>query len=144
MQTQYALKQAGLTLPVTKEFQQHITTLLANQVLQKITEAVVINFRDPDYSAESGGFHPVEMRFIRQDNEWYFDYVTDFSYMGRVYPELEKEIDFCWSGNYVFHYLIGDISLAAERNELWSLWERNFMEYLSMGIYQVTVTVESC
>ncbi|EFP98674.1 DUF2787 domain-containing protein [Escherichia coli] len=54
MQTQYALKQAGLTLPVTKEFQQHITTLLANQVLQKITEAVVINFRDPDYSAESG------------------------------------------------------------------------------------------
>ncbi|MEN1933506.1 DUF2787 family protein [Escherichia coli] len=51
---------------------------------------MVINFRDPDYSAESGGFHPVEMRFIRQDNEWYFDYVTDFSYMGRVYPELEK------------------------------------------------------
>ncbi len=47
MQTQYALKQAGLTLPVTKEFQQHITTLLANQVLQKITEAVVINFRNP-------------------------------------------------------------------------------------------------
>ncbi|HAV8941038.1 TPA: DUF2787 domain-containing protein [Escherichia coli] len=121
-----------------------MTTLLANQVLQKITEAVVINFRDPDYSAESGGFHPVEMRFIRKNNEWYFDYVTDFSYMGRVYPELEKEIDFCWSGNYVFHYLIGDISLAAERNELWSLWERNFMEYLSMGIYRVTVTVESC
>ncbi|EIT7526672.1 DUF2787 domain-containing protein [Escherichia coli] len=144
MQTQYALKQAGLNLPVTKEFQQHITTLLANQVLQKITEAVVINFRDPDYSAESGGFYPVEIRFIRKNNEWYFDYVTDFSYMGRVYPELEKEIDFCWSGNYVFHYLIGDISLAAERNELWSLWERNFMEYLSMGIYRVTVTVESC
>ncbi|WP_179309092.1 DUF2787 family protein [Escherichia coli] len=144
MQTQYALKQAGLTLPVTKEFQQYITTLLANQVLQKITEAVVINFRDPDYSAESGGFHPVEIRFISKNNEWYFDYVTDFSYMGRVYPELEKEIDFCWSGNYVFHYLIGDISLAAERNELWSLWERNFMEYLSMGIYRVTVTVESC
>lgn len=60
MQTQYALKQAGLTLPVTKEFQQHITTLLANQVLQKITEAVVINFRDPDYSAESGAFIPLK------------------------------------------------------------------------------------
>ncbi len=54
MQTQYALKQAGLTLPVTKEFQQHITTLLANQVLQKITEAVVINFRDPDYRQPPG------------------------------------------------------------------------------------------
>lgn len=94
MQTQYALKQAGLTLPVTKLFQQHIATLLAEQSQQTSVRAVVINFRDPDYSAESGGFHPVEMRFIRRDNEWYFDYVTDFSYMGRVYPELEKEMDF--------------------------------------------------
>jgi hypothetical protein len=84
MQTQYVLKQAGLTLPVTKLFQQHIATLLAEQSQQTSVRAVVINFRDPDYSAESGGFHPVEMRFIRQDNEWYFDYVTDFSYMGRV------------------------------------------------------------
>ncbi|MCV5533226.1 DUF2787 family protein [Escherichia coli] len=40
--------------------------------------------------------------------------------------------------------MAGDISLAAERNELWSLWEGNFMDYLSMGIYRVTVTVESC
>lgn len=105
---------------------------------------MVINFRDPDYSAESGAFIPLKYGLSVRIMNGIFDYVTDFSYMGRVYPELEKEIDFCWSGNYVFHYLIGDISLAAERNELWSLWERNFMEYLSMGIYRVTVTVESC
>lgn len=98
MQTQYALKQAGLTLPVTKEFQQHITTLLANRVLQKITEAVVINFRDPDYSAESGGFHPVEMRFIRQDNEWYFDYVTDFSYRDESTRNWKKKLIFAGRG----------------------------------------------
>lgn len=66
MQTQYVLKQAELTLPVTKLFQQHIVTLLAEQSQQTSVRAVVINFRDPDYSAESGGFHPVEMRFIRQ------------------------------------------------------------------------------
>lgn len=66
MQTQYVLKQAGLSLPVTKLFQQHIVTLLAEQSQQTSVRAVVINFRDPDYSAESGGFHPVEMRFIRQ------------------------------------------------------------------------------
>ncbi|MFP1454338.1 DUF2787 family protein [Escherichia coli] len=46
------------------------------------------------------GFHPVQ--WLIEDNEWYFDYVTDFSYMGRVYPELEKEMDFCWSGQYCF------------------------------------------
>ncbi len=27
-----------------------------------------------------------------------FDYVTDFSYMGRVYPELEKELIFAGRG----------------------------------------------
>lgn len=144
MQTQYALKQAGLSLPVTKRFQHNIAEILEKQSLSQSICAVVVNFRDPDYSAESGGFHPVEMRFIRKDNEWYFDYVTDFSYMGRVYPELEKEIDFCWSGHYVFHYLAGDIPLTAQMNELWSLWEGNFIEYLAMGGYRITVTEESC
>ena len=62
MQTQYVLKQEGLTLPVTKLFQQHIATLLAEQSQQTSVRAVVINFRNPDYSAESGGFHPVEIR----------------------------------------------------------------------------------
>ncbi|EKN3392640.1 DUF2787 domain-containing protein [Yersinia enterocolitica] len=144
MQTTYALKQAGLSLPVTKRFQHGIATILAEQVLQNTIRAVVINFRDPGYSAEAGGFHPVEMRFIRQEEEWYFDYVTDFSYMGQVYPELEKELDFCWSGRYVFHYLAGDIPLTVEANELWSLWEGNFMEYLAMDAYRVTVTQEDC
>lgn len=144
MQTTYALKQAGLSLPVTKQFEQRIAEILTQQSLQTITRAVVINFRDPDYSAEASGFHPVEMRFVRQEDGWYFDYITDFSYMGQVYPELEKEMDFCWSGRYVFHYLIGDIALAAESNELWSLWEGNFMEYLAMDAYRITVTQEDC
>ncbi|EGG4117540.1 DUF2787 domain-containing protein [Salmonella enterica] len=143
MQTTNALKQARLRLPVTNHFQQKISTILDEQSLQKTTRTIVINFRDPDYSAEMGGFHPVEMCFIRNDDGWYFDYVTDFSYMGQVYPELEKEIDFCWSGNYVYHYLTGDISLVEEANELWLLWESNFMDYLEMNVYQVTVTQES-
>lgn len=62
---------------------------------------MVGNFRDPDYSARIRGFHPVEIQFIRKNNEWYFDYVTDFSYMGRVYPELEKKIDFAGRGVYL-------------------------------------------
>lgn len=42
MQTQYVLKQAGLTLPVTKLFKQHIATLLAEQSQQTSVRAVVI------------------------------------------------------------------------------------------------------
>ena len=56
MQTQYVLKQAGLSLPVTKLFQQHIVTLLAEQSQQTSVRAVVINFRDPDYSADPADF----------------------------------------------------------------------------------------
>lgn len=62
---------------------------------------------------------------------------------GRAPPTKKKKL-ILLVGNYVFHYLAGDISLAAERNELWSLWEGNFMDYLSMGFHWVTVTVESC
>ena len=96
MQNQYVLKQAGLTLPVTKLFQQHIATLLAEQSQQTSVRAVVINFRDPDYSAESGGFHPVEMRYIHKDDEWYFDYVTDLpgngnSNRGKLLTRYEQE-----------------------------------------------------
>ena len=139
MQTQYALKQAGLTLPVTKEFQQHITTLLANQVLQKnkLRQWLLISVIRTTVQ------NPADFIRLKCDSSvritnGIFDYVTDFSYMGRVYPELEKEIDFAGRGILSSIIWLGNISLAAERNEIWSCGRRNFMEYLSRGL-RVTV-----
>ena len=137
----YVFNQTGLTLPVSQRFQKYIRTLAEQNKVSEMTSAIVLNFRDPDYNVSSGGFHPVEMRFIRQQDQWLFDYVTDFSYIGQVYPELEKDIDFSWSGGYVYHHLAGDIE-KSEQGALWKLWESNFMEYLTMGVYQVTVTEE--
>lgn len=137
-----ALRQVGLSLPVSPQFEKAIFELLATQSLPEDVKAVVLNFRDPSYSADDGGYHPVEIRVYSQGQYWYLDYVTDFSYMGHVYPELEKELDISWSHEYVYHYLMGDLPLTSDVDELWTLWESNFLAYLAMGVYTVTVTTQ--
>lgn len=50
--------------------------------------AVTLNFRDPDYSVERGGYHPVEIRLVHPGDEWCLDY--RFWLYGNVYPESRK------------------------------------------------------
>lgn len=57
----------------------------------KIT-AFSLLFKDLSYSAEKGGYHPVEIRLIPRNDEWYFDYITDFGYMGVVYPNWKRKL----------------------------------------------------
>ena len=40
---------------------------------------VILNFRDPNYSPETGGFHPVEIHINRKGR---IEYVTDFAFVG--------------------------------------------------------------
>lgn len=105
------------------------------------TKAVTINFRDPDYSPEAGGFHPVEVRLEKQATSWQLVYITDFSYQGRHTPELIKEIDVCFSIKQVYHFLAGWLN-AREGKELIALFISNFVDYYNTGCYQVTVTTE--
>lgn len=104
-------------------------------------KAVTLNFRDPDYSPEAGGFHPVEVRLEKQATSWQLIYITDFSYQGRHTPELIKEIDVCFSIKQVYHFLAGWLN-AREGKELLALFISNFVEYYNTGCYQVTVTTE--
>jgi hypothetical protein len=56
------------------------------------SNGVILNFRDPDYDQESGGFHPVEIA-ICVDGK--IHYITDFFYVGMPpFAELVKELDF--------------------------------------------------
>lgn len=131
--------QAGLLLPVSPAF----TAILACYIPDTAPEpsAITVNFRDPEYSAEEGGFHPVEVRLTRGAEGWYFDYLTDFSFRGHPWPELEKELDISWSHQYVWHSLCGDLD-TEEGGALFELWQRNFIRYWRMRIYQATVTTE--
>lgn len=99
-------------------------TLLA--IIQKEIEnkpqavnSVILNFRSPSYSAEEGGYHPVEIRLVKSDNLWLFDYITDFTYVGfSPMAELTKEIDFCFDTGDAYHLYIGKISIEEGKNLL--------------------------
>lgn len=96
---------------------------------------VVLNFRDPNYDAESGGFHPVEIRISAAGS---LVYVTDFAFIGRGYSaELCKEIDFDFGVRQFQHFgRIYPINMGAD---LYQLWQENFISYYQMQVYSVTV-----
>ncbi|HHR6028177.1 TPA: DUF2787 family protein [Providencia alcalifaciens] len=141
------IHQSGLRLPIAQVFSQLLLHELDNSVVNSAIDlatvrAVTMNFRDPLYSAETGGFHPVEIRLLRLHEQWQFDYVTDFSFMGNYYPELEKELDICWSQGYVYHFMMGDID-EEEGGALFELWQRNFIQYHKMKCYEVSIQWET-
>ncbi len=129
--------QEGYRLPVNQKLIELLFKEMGNiPPMKNKLKAASFIFRDTDYSAERGGYHPVEIRLIKKDDQWYFDYITDFAYMGRVYPELEKEIDFSWSQQYAFHSGLGDLGHKAGC-ELFELWQSNFIQYYDLDVYTV-------
>lgn len=103
---------------------------------------LTFNFRNPGYSAEQGGVHPVEIRLICGHNGWLFDYVTDFSYQGLGQDaELCKELDFNFLDDE--HYLQGWGPVQrSEAHELFTLWQTNFVAYCRMAYFTVEVSGE--
>ena len=94
----------------------------------------ILNFRDPNYSAETGGFHPVEIRISPKGR---IEYVTDFACVGAgPYVELVKEIDFDVRLGLFQHF--GREFPLAKGKELFALWQRNFCSYYRMGVYSVS------
>lgn len=97
---------------------------------------VIINFRDPEYSAETGGYHPVE---ISLDAEGVLQYATDFAYVGTPpFAELAKELDFSFELN-LFGHMGTDYPLA-EGSELFGIFQQNFVSYYQSGVFQVEVS----
>ncbi|HHQ6628118.1 TPA: DUF2787 family protein [Serratia fonticola] len=134
--------QEGYRLPVNQKLIELLFKEMGNAPpIKQQLKAVSFIFRDSDYSAELGGYHPVEIRLIKKEERWFFDYVTDFAYMGTVYPELEKEIDFSWSQQYTFHAGLGDLGHKAGC-ELFGLWQSNFIQYYDLDVYTVQILWE--
>ncbi len=131
----------GFALPVC----QALLTLLSQEAertdldLGRCTQ-LTFNFRNPGYSAEQGGVHPVELRLIRGLDGWLFDYVTDFSYQG-LGPDAElcKELDFNFLDGE--HTMLGWGPLRlAEARELFDIWQSNFIAYCRLECFTVSVT----
>ncbi len=102
----------------------------------EIDTGFCILFKDPGYSAETGGFHPVE---IGLNPTGKLLYITDFAYVGRQpYAELVKELDFDFQHR-VVQQAGRDYSIS-NGVSLYKLWESNFLAYYAMDVYVVTVT----
>jgi hypothetical protein len=113
-------------------------------ILEKLTEntrlkdsdLVTLNFRDPDYSANSGGYHPVE---ICINGAGQILFITDFSYVGSGdMVELAKELDFDFSQR-VFEQF-GIMHEIEEGEELFQIWQENFCCYYQSEIFKVEVS----
>ncbi|MCJ8320620.1 MAG: DUF2787 domain-containing protein [Colwellia sp.] len=80
-------------------------------------ESIILNFRDPDYSSDSGGFYPNEIRFIKHvlagRVQSLFEYMTDFSFQGYPFAVLTKEIDVCFRTKLAYNLYGGWLSKAA-------------------------------
>lgn len=92
-----------------------------------------INFRDPKYSPEAGGFHPVE---VMVSGAGIIQYITDFAYVGYP-PELVKELDFDFSMG-IFQHMGREFPIG-DNHSFFCLWQCNFCAYYSMGAFSVTV-----
>ncbi|PKG93158.1 DUF2787 family protein [Paraglaciecola sp. MB-3u-78] len=116
----------GLALPVSKSLADALIAIIDQDKLTG--EAVTINFRDPDYSAEKGGFHPVEIRLEKRSDAWQFCYITDFCYVGSGYTaELAKDLDFDFQAG-VFQNLFGVFPIE-QATDMYQIWESNFLHY---------------
>jgi len=99
------------------------------------TEGVILIFRDPDYSAEDGGYHPVEIYVNAQRR---ILYITDFAYFGQgPYAELGKELDFDL-GHGVLQQMGREFPIRDGAN-LFKIWQSNFCSYYQWQVFQVSV-----
>lgn len=133
------IKHEGLAVPMSPMFTLYIADLLAPYENEK---AVTINFRDPSYSADDGGYHPVEIRLENEGDGFRFCYITDFCYVGSGYmAELAKDLDFDFDAG-VFQCLHGSYPIE-QSIEMFQVWESNFVYYAMVSkIFKLSFTAE--
>jgi hypothetical protein len=129
------IKHEDLPVPMSPMFTLYIADLLAPHENEK---AVTINFRDPNYSADDGGYHPVEIRLENEGDGWRFSYITDLCYVGSgQMAELAKDLDFDFDAG-VFQNLFGTYPIE-QAIEMFQIWESNFVYYAMVSkIFKIT------
>lgn len=98
-------------------------------------QVLVLQFRDPDYDADSGGYHPVD---IALDDQGRIQWITDFAYTCVAgVTELSRELDFDFSRGLFQHW--GFCQPLAKGAAVFQLWQANFIHYAQCGVFEVQV-----
>ena len=115
------IDQQAFPFPLSAAFLAILADEIAKVQLPQ-SAGVTLSFRDPNYSPERGGFHPVEICIAPGGR---IQYVTDFAYVGRPpFAELAKEIDFDVSLG-LFQHFGREFPIHTGR-DLFALWQLNF------------------
>ena len=130
------IQREGLAMPVSKSLCNLFISVLPLEQIKQSTNAITINFRDPCYSAEKGGYHPVEVRLERitvgssvEPDTFKICYITDFCYAGyEPFAELVKDIDFDFSCGVTQMQNMKPFPIE-QSAELFGIWEQNFIHY---------------
>jgi hypothetical protein len=126
--------QTGYPVAVSKKLVAIITQEIKDTDIDT-SKGFIINFRDPDYSAEQGGYHPVE---ISVDANGLIQYITDFAYYGNgPHAELVKELDFDFNHGR-FQQMGRDFPIR-DGAGLFKIWQSNFCSYYEWKVFQSTV-----
>lgn len=129
------IQQTGYPLAISNQL-----ILILNKEIERHSEVdtssgCIFNFRDPDYSAESGGYHPVE---ICIDEQGRLLYLTDFAYVGDGhYAELVKELDFDL-GYGLFQHMGREYPIKQGAG-LFKIWQSNFCAYYRNKVFTVSM-----
>jgi len=125
----------GFALPIQKALVHILEKELSNIECDN-TQSLIINFRDPTYSATTGGYHPVEIMLNQQG---VIQYITDFAYVGSgEMAELTKELDFDFSNGLLEQ--MGRCYPIENAWELFPVWQQNFCAYYSSQVFTVEVS----
>ena len=112
-----------------------------NNVLNKYAALAeghhIIYFSNKHYSAEHGGYHPVEIALKKDiNNKYTILCITDLSFNGYPYPTLERDIEFDFTHATIFTRYSGLKSMTAPNiDKLYTLWESKFIANLTKGVY---------
>jgi hypothetical protein len=112
---------------------------ILNRQLESLTtppaRLVLLQFRDPDYDVDAGGFHPVD---IAVDDRGRIQWITDFAYTEvEGITELGRELDFDLSRGIFQHR--GFCQPLAYGADLFQLWQSNFIHYVQMNVFDVQI-----
>jgi len=126
----------GYTLPINSKFIHIIEKELSNAQQTDSNTTTILNFRDPDYSSDHGGYHPVE---IMLNEHGIIQYITDFSYVGPSdMAELAKELDFDFANGHM--EVFGRTYPLANGAEIFKTFVQNFSNYYQQGIFSVEIS----
>jgi len=99
---------------------------------------ITIHYRDSKYNYKEGGYHPIEI-VLQKDaltGRWDILYITDFSYSGYLDIDLIIDLDFDFSlETFSAVYCSPRSIMDQDTEEVYQLWQRNFLCYVDSGAF---------